>query len=224
MSDASSTRVRLPLERCWAEVGVHGDRSCPELSKVNHCHHCSVFAEAARGLLDRALLEDPAHVPARFAGEAAHEQRPQASVSLLVFELSGGAFAVEVAHVVEAVVPRPVQRVTRRSGKIFRGLVNVHGQLELVASLSGLLGVGAEPDARADKTRMVVLAQEGRRWVVAVERLLGVRRYAESELRAPPATLTAGGSHVRHVLREEARTIAVLDAEKLFATLEGCLQ
>jgi chemotaxis-related protein WspD len=214
----------LPLERCWSSIGVSGDRSCPELAKVNHCHHCGVFAAAAREFLDRPLPEGYVLAPASLSAEASREERAKASVSMLVFELAGEAFAIEVAQVVEAVEPRPVQRITRRSGKIFRGMVNVHGQLELYASLSGLLGVGTEPDLRADRTRMVVLSRDQRRWVVAVDRLVGVRRYSASELRAPPATLVLGGAHVQRVVRDEARTIALLDSTALFATLEGCVQ
>jgi chemotaxis-related protein WspD len=223
MSAAGARRLPLAEERCWSSVGVHGDRSCPELAAVHHCHHCGVFAEAARGLLDRAVPEDYRLPPTGLAAEVSREQQSERNLSVLVFELGGEAFAIEVSHVIEAVEPRPAHRVTRRSGAIFRGLVNVRGQLELYASLSGLLGVGAEPELRAEKTRMIVLVREGQRWVVAVERLVGVRRYAESALRSPPATLALGGAHVRSVVRDEARTVALLDSQALFATLEGCL-
>jgi chemotaxis-related protein WspD len=223
MSGASARRLPLAAERCWSSVGVQGDRSCPELAAVHHCHHCTVFAEAARGLLDRAVPQDYQLPAGGLATEATRETRAQGTVSVLVFELGGEVFAIDVAHVVEAVEARPAHRVTRRSGEIFRGLVNVRGQLELYASLSSLLGVGSEPELRADKTRMVVLARDGQRWVVAVQRLVGVRRYAESALRSPPATLALGGAHVRRVVRDEAWTVALLDPEALFARLAGCL-
>lgn len=223
MSEARARRLPLALERCWSSVGVQGDRSCAELATVHHCHHCAVFAEAARGLLDRAVPSDYQLPAGGLATEATREARAQGNVSVLVFELGGETFAIDVACVAEAVEPRPAHRVTRRSGEVFRGLVNVRGQLELYASLSSLLGVGSEPELRADKTRMVVLSRAEQRWVVAVDRLLGVRRYAESALRSPPATLELGGAHVQRVVRDEARTVALLDPEALFATLAGCL-
>src|SRR4051812_32697640 len=37
---------------CWHRIGVWGDRSCPELAKVTHCHNCPVFAAAGRRFLD----------------------------------------------------------------------------------------------------------------------------------------------------------------------------
>ena len=37
---------------CWNRIGVHGDRSCPELDRVVHCHNCPVFGGAGRQFLD----------------------------------------------------------------------------------------------------------------------------------------------------------------------------
>ena len=39
---------------CWNSIGVRGDRSCPELARHVHCHHCPTFGAAAQALLDRA--------------------------------------------------------------------------------------------------------------------------------------------------------------------------
>ena len=41
-----------PASDCWNVIGVRGDRSCPELTTVVHCHHCPVFAAAGRTFLD----------------------------------------------------------------------------------------------------------------------------------------------------------------------------
>ena len=32
------------LDDCWNRIGVRGDRSCPELARVIHCHNCPVFS------------------------------------------------------------------------------------------------------------------------------------------------------------------------------------
>jgi chemotaxis-related protein WspD len=224
MSALRGKKLPVAAERCWSQIGVHGDRSCPELALLSHCRHCSVFAQAARGLLDRPLPDDYQLDPASLSAESSRQERAEARISTLVFELSGEVFGIELAHVVEAVECRATRRVPRRSGAVFRGLVNIHGQLELYASLSGLLGLATEPDTRAERVRMIVLACEGRRWVIAVDRVLGVRRYSASELRAPPATLALGGAHVRHVVREETQAVALLDSAGLFAALEGALR
>ncbi len=39
--------ITLPMTAqgdCWNRIGVSGDRSCPELATVVHCHNCPVFS------------------------------------------------------------------------------------------------------------------------------------------------------------------------------------
>src|SRR3974390_1884061 len=46
-----------PIESvvCWGQIGVFGDRSCPELHKYIHCHNCPVHSAAGLQLLNRPL-------------------------------------------------------------------------------------------------------------------------------------------------------------------------
>jgi chemotaxis-related protein WspD len=43
----------LPVQNCWREIGVWGDRSCSELKTHSHCHNCGIYASAGRNLLQR---------------------------------------------------------------------------------------------------------------------------------------------------------------------------
>ena len=36
------------VDDCWNRIGFCGDRSCPELAHVVHCHNCQVFSNAGR--------------------------------------------------------------------------------------------------------------------------------------------------------------------------------
>ncbi len=40
-------------QRCWSRIGVHGDRSCPEIPKYVHCRNCPVYIQAGAHLFDR---------------------------------------------------------------------------------------------------------------------------------------------------------------------------
>ncbi|MEM7650108.1 MAG: chemotaxis protein CheW, partial [Cyanobacteria bacterium P01_A01_bin.70] len=33
---------------CWNQIGVRGDRTCPTLETVIHCHNCPVYSQAGR--------------------------------------------------------------------------------------------------------------------------------------------------------------------------------
>ena len=41
------------IDECWREIGVSGDRTCPELVEHLHCRNCPTHAQIARKLLDR---------------------------------------------------------------------------------------------------------------------------------------------------------------------------
>src|SRR6188508_2304757 len=126
-----------PVVDCWNSIGVKGDRSCPKLKDVTHCHNCAVFADAARVFLDR-----PA--PAGYLAEATEafarssELKPADSLSVLVFEVGDQLLAIDTKAVVEVTSPRRAHRIGHRSGRIFSGIVNIHGQLELLVEHDGL--------------------------------------------------------------------------------------
>jgi chemotaxis-related protein WspD len=227
--------VKLPLlgseaaeavlpERCWQELGVWGDRSCSALPRVHHCQHCGVFAEGARRFLDRPLPEGYGREHAtHVASKAATPERRDLSV--VVFELGDERLCVDTRSVVEAVTPRSVHRVTRRTNSVFRGLVNIHGQLELSGSLRGLFELGNEPTQPPQAARMLVLALEGTRWVVDVDAIVGVSRHARGAVRpAPSAVPGASLQHVRRVIREGDRDIGYLETSALFGALDRWLQ
>jgi chemotaxis-related protein WspD len=211
-------------ERCWQELGVWGDRSCSALSRVHHCHHCAVFAEGARRFLDRPLPEGYGREHAALVATKAIEPERR-DLSVVVFELGDELLCVDTSSVVEAVTPRPVHRVTRRTNAVFRGLVNIHGQLELSASLRGLFELGGEPAKPAQAARMLVLTFEGTRWVVDVDAIVGVSRHAPGAVRpAPSAVPGATLQHVRKVIREADRNIGYLETSALFGALDRWLE
>ena len=162
MSDA----VTLPVVDCWNNIGVKGDRSCPKLKDAIHCQNCEVFADAARAFLDRPVPAGYSkEVTASFA-RAAVSKRSE-TVSALVFEVGEQLLAIDTRAVVEVTSTRPVHRVGHRSGRIFAGIVNIHGQLELCCSLSGLLQIetlAGDNDKRSDdaKIRELYLLAYGR--------------------------------------------------------------
>jgi chemotaxis-related protein WspD len=220
-----SQAMSLPLVDCWNSIGVKGDRSCAKLRTAIHCHNCSVFADAARSFLDR-----PA--PPGYLGEVSQAlaregaARAENSLSAVVFEIGEQLLAVDTVAVVEVTSPRSPHRVGHRSGRIFTGIVNIHGQLELCCSLIGLLqidGLGRrESGARA---RALLVEREGLRWAFEVDAVHGVHRFDAADVAAVPATSQHdAASYVRHVLRFGERNVGYLDLEKTFRALELSLR
>jgi len=216
------------IDHCWSKVGVKGDQTCVELAEFVHCHNCPVFAEAAQLFLDRPLPDAYISELTPSLVQIGAVQTASRALSVVVFEVSGQLFAIESTAVVEVTETRPVHRVGRRSGRVFLGIVNVHGQLELCASLQGLLQMNGEehaPDASVSQPRMVLVEMAHQRWVFPVDKVHGVERFVEGDLSDVPATARQDAhSLVTAVLKWRHRRIGLLDLEKALSALEANLR
>lgn len=220
-----SQSLALPVVDCWNSIGVKGDRSCAELGQVIHCHNCPVFAEAARVFLDRPA---PPGYLAEVTTALAHDGQARApdSVSTVVFEVGEQLFAIDTKAVVEVTSPRTPHRVGHRTGRIFAGLVNIHGQLELCCSLYGLLQIETVKLERSRaRTRMLLVEHEGLRWSFEVAAVHGVQRFEAADISPVPATSQQdAGSYVRQLLSFGERRAGHLDLDKTFRALEASLR
>jgi chemotaxis-related protein WspD len=217
--------VSLPVVDCWNAIGVKGDRSCPKLQEVIHCHNCGVFADAARAFLDRPA---PPGYLAEITQELSLEAQarvPQ-TVSVVVFEVGEQLLAIDTKAVVEVTTPRVPHRVGHRTGRVFSGLVNIHGQLELCCSLAGLLQIDASKSAaKAGQARMLLVEHEGLRWSFEAAAVHGVQRFEAADISAAPATSQHdASSYVQQVLRFGERRAGHLDLVRTFQALEASLR
>lgn len=213
------------IDHCWSKIGVKGDQTCVRLEEFVHCHNCPVFAEAAQLFLDRPLPDDYTSELTPSLTQLGASRASAKALSVAVFEVAGQLLAIESHAIVEVTETRPVHRVGRRSGHVFLGIVNVHGQLELCASLRGLLQITADGEAQdpsIQKPRMILIELAHQRWVFPVDRVHGVERFAECDLRDIPATARQdSGSLVTTVLKWNDRRVGLLDVEKALFALEA---
>jgi chemotaxis-related protein WspD len=203
------------VEHCWSRIGVGGDRSCPELARYFHCSNCPVFAAAARSFFDRpAPAEYLAEWSAALAQQAGRADRDQVSVA--VFRLGPEWLALAVHALVEVAAPRPTHRVPHRSNAVLAGLVNLRGQLHLLMSLHGVLGLDADADGSPTR-RLVVLADHAERWVFAADEVAAVERLPRARLSKVPGTL-ANPAHAlsQAVFEWHGRRVGLLDEQRVF--------
>jgi chemotaxis-related protein WspD len=195
-------------------IGIYGDRSCPKLAEVVHCHSCEVMTGAAQRLLQRpapdaylaeltALLAKPMQV-SRAAGR-----------SLVLFSIGGERLALPTAAVAEvAVAPQAPRRVPHRSSAAFAGLLNLHGQLELCFFLEPLLG--APRVTESARWYAIVIAQGGQRWVVLADHVEGVHRTHEGALSPPPPrSARQEDALISALVESHGKLWGLLDVERL---------
>ncbi len=173
------------IDDCWNRIGIAGDRSCPELVEHIHCRNCPVFSNTARSLFDRAAPEGYLQDWTGALAEAAQAVEDDFA-SLFVFRLGEEHLGLRTAMLVEVTQRRPIHRVPHRSNAVFRGLVNIRGQLQLCLSMHGLLGLAGNA---ADAGILAVVEDGAERWVFEVDEVLGVHRVPKSALRKVPGTL-----------------------------------
>jgi chemotaxis-related protein WspD len=214
---------------CWKQIGVFGDSSCPRLPELVHCRNCFEYNKAGRSLLDREVPPGFLDESTKSLAEAKETEVPDA-VSLIVFRTKHEWLALKTVCMQETTNVRPVHRVPFRTNNIFQGIVNINGELLLCVSLADLIEMertdeeGAESDAGAVYSRMLVISKDGERYVFPVDEVLGVRRISLSDLQDPAATMTRSPSNVvAGIFNLMERKIGLLDEDRLVGALKRSL-
>ncbi|MFM7144170.1 MAG: chemotaxis protein CheW [Alphaproteobacteria bacterium] len=209
---------RLPEsagDRCWARIGVDGDRSCPELATLVHCRNCPAQSESGRALLDRpsppGYLEEWA---ARVAESG--EDAPEGTRAILLFRLRSEWFGLPADLATEVLEARPIRRVPHRSSPAFRGLVAAGGRLLPCCDPAAVFDV-PEADATSNPAgRLLVVALRGEPWVLLADEIAGLRVVEESAIRPAPSTVAlAGGSATSGLVEWKGHRVSLLDERRL---------
>jgi chemotaxis-related protein WspD len=234
---------------CWNQIGVMGDRTCPDLEKFIHCRNCPVYSAEGRRLLER---EAPAKYRDEWTTLLAQEgtkiksdrssQDSLATVSqnldiqnkfsVLIFRLGVEWFALSAKLFREVTQPTVIHTVPHRSNQIFLGVANVSGELLLCISLLSLLGIEPTDSTRKNVAknirfspvvyqRMIVIEKEGNSWGFEVDEIYGIHRVNPENLRNVPA-VNAGSNrnYTQGIIKWDERSVNLLDDELLFYTLE----
>lgn len=213
---------------CWNRIGIHGDRSCPELATVVHCHNCPVFSAAGRHFL--ASAPPDGYLEAWTARLAEKEEEGYGEVQgVLIFRLGDEWLALPVAALREVIPLRPIHRIPFRGG-LLAGVVNVRGELHLTIRMDHLLGLGHRAEANDDHSpssagnavsRLLVAGRGDETWVFRVDEVDRVHRLALRELRPVPPTLgRAATRFTRGVFSCRERAVGLLDEERLLEVLQ----
>ena len=183
--------MQADFDDCWQQIGVAGNRKCPELSVVGHCHNCGCFSDIAVRMFDRAPPEGYVEQATEWlAGNETVEARD--TLAVIVFRLAGQWLALP-ASIFEEVAPlRPICPIPHRANNILLGFVNVRGMLHLCVSMAAMLDIGpadgGENEPGGSEPRMLVISREGQRWAFAADEVCGIHPVAAAELLESPAT------------------------------------
>ncbi|OHB76081.1 MAG: hypothetical protein A2W31_03110, partial [Planctomycetes bacterium RBG_16_64_10] len=204
-------------------IGVWGDQSCPRLQQAVHCRNCPVFADAGQQLFERETPPDYARQWAQQLAIPDDKTDPDL-VSVLVFRVGAEWLAIDIRLAIEVVEPRTIHRVPQRTNRLFLGLVNIRGELQLCASLRALLGIAPEEPADGKEVtpaRLLVAEFQGSRWVFPMEEVDAVHRVPSGALEAVPSTVERSARFYSDAMFTlDHRRIGLLSEQRLHEALE----
>lgn len=230
---------------CWNQIGVMGDRTCPQLQQFIQCRNCPVYAKAGRSLLERELsdLSATADYLQDWTDLLAHAKESDTStgvVSLFIFRLGVEWLALPPTTCKEVTEYCPIHKIPHRSNNILAGIVNIRGEIQLCIHLDNLLEIETISNDRfADPTlsreqaltvraassqlayrRMVVAEKNGSTWVFAADEIHGIHHASNDDLRNVPTTLSKSqATYTKGIIKWHDKNVAYLDEELLFYTL-----
>lgn len=214
------------ITACWNEIGVRGNGTCPKLAEVIRCRNCPVLSAAALQLLARPL---PPEYRRAWTEHFARKQTPPApaQTSALLFRIHAEWLALPAHAFQEVAERRAVHSLPNRRRGIVLGLVSVRGELLICVSLGHLLGLGCPPPRHTRHTtydRLLVANWGGHRFVFPADEVRGIHRFQNQELTEPPAPLANSElTYIRSILRWQGRSVGLLDADRVFSSLNRSL-
>jgi chemotaxis-related protein WspD len=217
---------------CWTRIGVWGDRSCPELAPVVHCHNCPVFSAAGRRFL---ATPAPTGYLESWTARLADMGDDEASdvQGVLIFRLGDEWLALPVAALHEVMALRPIHRIPFHGG-LLAGVANVRGELHLSVRMDHLLGIAVATDVKdiislssslQSSARLLLAGNDAETWLFRVDEVDRVYRLAASELKPVPPTLGRATARLTHgVFRCQERAVGLLDDERLFEAVRASMR
>ena len=211
-------------------MGVWGDRTCPELKTLAHCHYCPTYTAAGVRLLERPARPDYLAAQTTQVATSHPQPAPARLFSAAIFRLGQEWFALPAAVLAQALSPVAHHTLPHRSNRTLLGVANVRGQLLLKVSLAPILGLSAGEAIDLDRAqaslqiypRTLVIektTESGRTdtWAFDVDELYGIQPVPLSQLSAP--CTHSPGTCTRHVLTLAEKQVSLLDDVRLFEAL-----
>ncbi len=217
------TSSKLDIDDCWNRIGVFskGQKSCERLLICAHCQNCEQYALSGRLLLNRPLSEEyRRELNERYRQPLAPPQK--ATKSVFIFRAGDEWLGVKASLIKEVVDMGPIHSIPHKSSRIFRGIVNIRGRLELCVSIGGVLRIepGSKRQGNPAPERLIIAAKGGQSVVFPVSEVMGPVPYNSSTLKPLPITMSGSKAvYTKGILNINNKEVGLLDDAMLFRIL-----
>jgi chemotaxis protein methyltransferase WspC len=215
---------------CWKREGIFGEACCLHLDQLDSCYYCPVFCNQGRALFERPVPRDYRASWTNLLRQPKPEP-PSELTSILVFRLWEERFALGIDKIIEVGPPGKVHSVPNRTGRIFRGLMNVVGSIRLCVSLHELLELiptdrAGTPAGQRPLERMILIGEEDEIWAFWADEVYGIHRYLPAGLSSAsePGTSQMAATFIKGTTAYQEHGVRVLDGDLLLAGLKRVIQ
>ncbi len=218
----------LKIDSCWNRIGVWrtGKERCPELDNVVHCRNCPVFSKTGRQFL---RTNPPEGYRNEWTNILSKEKdiKPINVKSAFVFRAGNEWLALPSKLIQEVVNMGPIHSIPNINSKVLRGLVNIHGRLQICVSIGRVLGLEklkkTEEQLKPDyisPERLVVVLQKNQLVAFPVSEVKGTVHYTPEMIKDLPVTVSGSKAvYTMGILHLEGTDIGLLKDKPLFKTL-----
>jgi chemotaxis-related protein WspD len=223
----------LNIDDCWNRIGVWetGKKRCPELEKIDHCRNCPVFSKTGRKLLRTKPPEGYRNELTKTLSTE-KDLKPVDVKSVFVFRAGNEWLALPSDMIQEVVNMGPIHSIPNINSKVLRGLVNIHGRLQICVSIGRVLGLEKlekteeqlDPDYISPE-RLVVVLQQNHLVAFPASEVKGAIRYTSDMIKDLPITISGSKAvYTMGILYLEGKDIGLLKDKPLFKTLTKDLE
>ena len=217
-----STYSDFDIDDCWNRIGVFSkdEKSCQRLLEFAHCQNCDQYINSGRLLLNRPLSDDYRRELSERLRQPL-KQEAKTTRRAFIFRAGDEWLGVKSSLIKEVVDMGPIHSIPHKSSRIFRGIVNIRGRLELCVSIGGVLRI--KPSARQGipaPERLIVAAKGGQSIVFPVSEVMGPASYNTSALKPLPITVSGSKAvYTKGILNINGKEVGMLDDAMLFRIL-----
>lgn len=132
---------------------------------------------------------------------------------VVVFELAGESYGIDIS-VVQEIIRRPPVTPVPRAPECVEGVINLRGRVIPVVNLRSRFRL---PPIEADRAaRIIVLEHEGQTAGFAVDAVAEVLRVPAAAVEAPGATLSSPETaHLRGIAKLDDRLVVLLNLDRV---------
>lgn len=211
------------IDDCWNRIGVfhHGQKSCVRLATLGHCLNCEQYSSTGRLLLTGLLSDE-------YRKELSERLRqpatppPSTTKTAFIFRAGDEWLGVKSSLIKEVVDMGPIHSIPHKSSRIFRGIVNIRGRLELCVSIGGVLRIepGSKRQGIPAPERLIVAAKAGQSIVFPASEVMGPVPYNTNSMKPLPITVSGSKAvYTKGILNVNNKEIGLLDDAMLFRIL-----